>query len=38
MNVKYVVFHMELQQQGMATIRRGQTQILLFFPIMFSAA
>ena len=36
MNVKYLAFHMELQKRGTATIRRGQTQILLFFPIIRS--
>ena len=30
MIVKYLAFHMELQKRGMATIRSGQTQILLF--------
>ena len=32
MILKYLAFHMELQKRGMATIRSGQTQILLFFP------
>ena len=39
MNVKYLVFHMELQKRGTgrtATIRSGQMQILLFFPIIRS--
>ena len=36
MNVKYLAFHMELQKRGMATVRSGQTQILLFFPLIKS--
>ena len=36
MIAEYLAFHMELQKQGMATIRSGQTQILLFFPIIRS--
>ena len=32
MIAEYLAFHMELQKRGMATIRSGQTQILLFFP------
>ena len=36
MNVKYLAFHMELQKRETATIRRGQTQIFLFFPIIRS--
>ena len=36
MTPKYLVFHMELQTRGMATIRSGQTQILLFFAIIMS--
>ena len=31
MIAEYLAFHMELQKRGMATIRSGQTQILLFF-------
>ena len=34
--VKYLAFHMELQKRGMATIPSGQTQILLFLPIIRS--
>ena len=30
MIAEYLAFHMELQKRGMATIRSGQTQILLF--------
>ena len=33
---EYLAFHMELQKRGMATIQSGQTQILLFFPIIRS--
>ena len=33
MIVKYLAFRMELQKRGMATIPSGQTQILLFLPI-----
>ena len=33
MIAEYLAFHMELQKQGMATIRTDQRQILLFFPI-----
>ena len=36
MIVKYLAFHMELQERGIATIRSSQTQILLFFPIIRS--
>ena len=37
MIAEYLAFHMELQKRGMATIRiSGQTQILLFFPIIRS--
>ena len=36
MIVKYLAFHMELQKRGMATIPSGQTQILLFLPIVRS--
>ena len=39
MNVKYLAFHMELQKRRTgrtAAIRSGQTQILLFFPIIRS--
>ena len=35
-NVKYLAFHMELQKRGKATIRCGQTQILLFFSVIRS--
>ena len=38
MIAEYLAFHMELQERGMATIRSGQTQILLFFPIIRSVA
>ena len=31
MIAEYLAFHMELQKRWMATIRNGQTQILLFF-------
>ena len=36
MTVKYLAFHMEVQKRGMATIPSGQTQILLFLPIIRS--
>ena len=36
MIAEYLAFHMELQKGGMATVRSGQTQILLFFPIIRS--
>ena len=36
MIAEYLAFHMELQKRGIATIRRSQTQILLFFPIIRS--
>ena len=36
MIAEYLAFHMELQKRGMATIQSGQTQILLFFPIIRS--
>ena len=36
MIAKYLAFHTELQKRGMATIQSGQTQILLFFPIIRS--
>ena len=36
MIVKYLAFHMELQKRGTAAIRRGHTQILLFFAIVRS--
>ena len=36
MIVKYLPFPMELQKRGMATIPSGQTQILLFLPIIRS--
>ena len=36
MIVKYLAFRMELQKRGMATIPSGQTQILLFLPIVRS--
>ena len=36
MIVKYLAFRMELQKRGMATIPSGQTQILLFLPIIRS--
>ena len=36
MIAEYLAFHMELQKREMATIRSGQTQILLFFPIIRS--
>ena len=36
MIAEYLAFHMELQKRGMATIRSGQAQILLVFPIIRS--
>ena len=36
MIAEYLAFHMELQKRGMATIRSGQTQNLLFLPILRS--
>ena len=36
MIAEYLTFYMELRERGMATIRSGQTQILLFFPIIRS--
>ena len=36
MIVKYLAFCMELQKRGMATNPSGQTQILLFLPIIRS--
>ena len=36
MIAEYLALHTELQKRGMATIRSGLTQILLFLPIIRS--